>query len=58
MDQMHEGEAEALVPAEEQAAEFFIGDDKRAREIGRLKGFKTVGTVSLLARLHLEGANF
>ncbi|MFZ0962163.1 MAG: hypothetical protein WAO35_14780 [Terriglobia bacterium] len=55
MDQMHEGEAEALVQAEEQAAGFFIGDEKRAREIGRLKGFKVVGTVRLLARLHLEG---
>jgi predicted nucleic acid-binding protein len=55
MDQLHEGEAEALVQAEEKAAEFFIGDEKRAREIGRLKGFKTVGTVRLLARLYLEG---
>jgi hypothetical protein len=55
MDQMHEGEAEALIQAEEKAAEFFIGDEKRAREIGRLKGFKPVGTVRLLARLHLEG---
>jgi hypothetical protein len=55
MDQLHQGEAEALVQAEEKAAEFFIGDEKRAREIGRLKGFKTVGTVRLLARLHLEG---
>jgi hypothetical protein len=55
MNQLHEGEAEALVQAEEKAAGFFIGDEKRAREIGRLKGFKPVGTVRLLARLHLEG---
>ena len=55
MAQLHEGEAEALVQAEEKAAEFFIGDEKDAREIGRLKGFKPVGTVRLLARLHLEG---
>jgi predicted nucleic acid-binding protein len=55
MDQLDEGEAEALVQAEEKDAEFFIGDEKKAREIGRLKGFKTVGTVHLLARLHLEG---
>lgn len=55
MAQLHEGESEALVQAEEKAAEFFIGDDKDAREIGRLKGFKPVGTVRILARLHLEG---
>ncbi len=55
MAQLHEGESEALVQAEEKAAEFFIGDEKDAREIGRLKGFKPVGTVRLLARLHLEG---
>ena len=55
MDNLDEGEAEALVQAEEKAAQFFIGDEKRAREIGRLKGFKSVGTVRLLARLHLEG---
>lgn len=55
MDQLHEGESEALVQGTEKAAEFFIGDEKRAREIGRLKGFKAVGTVRLLARLYLEG---
>jgi predicted nucleic acid-binding protein len=55
MDQLDEGEAEALVQAKEKAAGFFIGDEKRAREIGRLKGFKPVGTVRILARLHLEG---
>jgi len=55
MDQLDEGEAEALVQAEEKTAGFFIGDEKRAREIGRLKGFKAVGTVRLLARLYLEG---
>lgn len=48
MAQLHEGESEALVQAEEKAAEFFIGDEKDAREIGRLKGFKPVGTVRLL----------
>lgn len=38
MDQLHEGEAEALIQAEKKAAEFFIGGEKRARKIGRLKG--------------------
>jgi len=55
LDQLHEGEAEALVQATERAAEFFIGNEKRAREIGKNKGLKPVGTVRLLARLHLEG---
>ncbi len=55
LDQLHAGEAEALVQAEERGAQFFIGDEKKAREIGRLKGFKPVGTVRLLARFHLEG---
>jgi len=55
MAQLHEGESEALVQAQEQNAEFFIGDEKDAREIGRNYGFKPVGTVRLLARLHLEG---
>lgn len=55
LDQLHEGESEALVQAKEKGAEFFIGDEKRAREIGMLRGLKPVGTVGLLARLHLEG---
>lgn len=55
LDQLHEGEAEALVQATERAAQFFIGDEKRAREISRNKGLKPLGTVRLLARLHLEG---
>jgi predicted nucleic acid-binding protein len=55
LDQLHEGEAEALAQAMEKAAQFFIGDEKRAREIGKNKGLKPVGTVRLLARLHLEG---
>jgi predicted nucleic acid-binding protein len=55
LDQLHEGESEALVQAKEKDAGFFIGDEKRAREIGMLRGLKPVGTVRLLARLHLEG---
>jgi predicted nucleic acid-binding protein len=55
LDQLDEGEAEALAQATERAAQFFIGDEKRAREIGKNKGLKPVGTVRLLARLHLEG---
>jgi predicted nucleic acid-binding protein len=55
LGELDEGEAEALIQAEENDAEFFIGDEKRAREIGKNKGLKPLGTVRLLARLHLEG---
>ena len=54
-DDVDEGEAEALIQAQEKAATFFIGDDKRAREIGENLGLKCVGTVPLLARLGREG---
>src|ERR1700687_2311874 len=50
-----DGEAEALVQAQERHADFFIGDDKRAREIAEAQGLKPVGTVRILARLELEG---
>jgi len=48
------GEAEALVQAAEKNAVAFIGDEKRARGIGSNLGLKPVGTVRILARLHLE----
>lgn len=50
-----EGEAEALIQAQEKGAAFFIGDDKRAREIAEAQGLKSIGTVGILARLELEG---
>jgi uncharacterized protein len=52
--ELNAGEAEALVQAQERNATFFIGDDKRAREIGEGHGLKPVGTIRLLARLGLE----
>lgn len=52
--ELDEGEAEALVQAQEKNAAYFIGDDKRAREIGEGQGLTAVGTVRLLARLSLE----
>jgi len=54
--ELHEGEAEALIQAQEKHASYFVGDEKRARQIGRAQGLKTVGTVRILARLNLEGA--
>lgn len=48
------GEAEALIQGREKSAVAFIGDEKRAREIGSNLGLKPVGTVRILARLHLE----
>ena len=46
--EIDEGEAE-------KQAWFFIGDDKRAREIAQAMGAKPVGTLRILARLNLEG---
>ena len=54
-DQLHKGEAEALIQAQEKQAPYFIGDERRARTIAALMGRKAVGTLRLLARLHLEG---
>lgn len=53
--ELDEGEVEALVQAQEKGAAAFIGDEKRAREIGEAQGLKLVGTVRILARLNLEG---
>ena len=49
------GEAEGLTQAQEKQAKFFIADDKRAREICESLGLTPLGTVRLLARLHIEG---
>jgi len=49
------GEAEGLVQAQENGAQFFIADERRARQIGQRRGLVLVGTVGLLARLALEG---
>jgi predicted nucleic acid-binding protein len=53
--ELDEGEAEALIQAQEQRALFFIGDERRARQIAARMGRKAVGTLRLLARLNLEG---
>lgn len=52
---LHEGEAEALVQAQERGAGFFIGDDLGARRIAEAQGLRPVGTTRILARLSLEG---
>lgn len=49
------GEAEGLIQAQEKQARYFIGDDKRARDTSVGYGLTPVGTVRVLARLHLEG---
>ncbi len=53
--ELHEGEAEALVQAQEKRASRFIGDEKRAREIGRNMGITPAGTVGILAKLYRAG---
>jgi predicted nucleic acid-binding protein len=52
--ELDDGEAEALIQAQERNAHYFIGDEKRARQIGEALGLKPVGTVRILARLNLE----
>lgn len=52
--EVDDGEAEGLVQAQERNAAVFIADERRAREIGTALGLKPVGTVRILARLHLE----
>jgi predicted nucleic acid-binding protein len=52
--QLDEGEAEALVQAQETGATYFIGDDADARSIGERRGLLAVGTARILARLELE----
>ncbi len=54
-ERLGKGEAEALTQAQEKGARIFIGDEKRAREIGEAMGLKAVGTLGVLARLDLEG---
>jgi len=54
-NELDEGESEAIIQGQEKQARFFIGDDKRAREIAERMGRQPVGTLRLLARLHLEG---
>ncbi|HXP84729.1 MAG TPA: hypothetical protein VN841_08425 [Bryobacteraceae bacterium] len=53
--ELHKGEAEALIQAQEKQAVYFIGDERRARTIAARMGRKAVGTLRLLARLNLEG---
>jgi predicted nucleic acid-binding protein len=53
--ELDQGEAEALLQAQERNAAYFICDEKRARQIGEAQGLKLVGTLRILARLHLQG---
>ena len=53
--ELDKGESEALIQAQEREALYFIGDDRRARDIAERMGRKVVGTLRLLARLSLEG---
>jgi len=55
MVELDEGEAEALVQAQERNATYFIGDERRARQIGQAQGLSLVGTLRILARLNVEG---
>ncbi len=49
------GEAEAIIQAQELGAEFFIGDEKRARDVAKNMKQKAIGTLGILARLYRDG---
>ncbi|MCC6392023.1 MAG: hypothetical protein IT167_15595 [Bryobacterales bacterium] len=53
--ELHKGESEALIQAQEKQALYFIGEERRARAIASRMGRNAVGTLRLLARLHIEG---
>ncbi len=53
--ELHRGESEALVQAQEKQASYFLGDERRARAIAVRMGKEPVGTLRLLARLNIEG---
>jgi hypothetical protein len=55
LSDLDEGESQALIQAQKKAALFFVGDEKRAREVAQAMGRKPVGTLRLLARLNLQG---
>jgi uncharacterized protein len=47
------GEAEALIQARDTHSTFLVADERRARKIGEDMGLKPLGTMRILARLHL-----
>ena len=49
------GEAEAIIQAQERDAAYFIGDEKRARDVAQKMRRKAIGTLGILARMHLHG---
>ena len=49
------GESEAIIQAQEKRAQYFIGDEIRARKTAARMGQKPIGTLRLLSRLGLEG---
>lgn len=54
LQELHEGEAEALAQAQDKSAGYFVADEKHARTIGQNMGLQPIGTVRLLARMHIE----
>jgi predicted nucleic acid-binding protein len=53
--ELDSGEAEALVQAQEQGAEFFLADELKARAISTRRGLTPYGTVRLLAHFCRDG---
>jgi len=53
---LHKGEAEAIAQAQERDVSVVIIDEEKGRKhVASMKNLTAVGTIGILARLHLEG---
>jgi predicted nucleic acid-binding protein len=55
LTEIHDGEAEVIILAEELKADIIIMDDKLGRRIAKLRGFKVVGTLRILIAAKKKG---
>jgi predicted nucleic acid-binding protein len=53
--QLHAGEAEMLVLAEEQGVDAILVDDLRARHLATVMGLRVIGTAGILLLAHARG---
>jgi uncharacterized protein len=53
--QLHAGEAEVLVMADEQGVEAVLIDDLRARNLATVMGLRVIGTAGVLLLAHVQG---
>ena len=53
--QLHAGEAEMLVMADEQGVDAVLVDDLRARNLATVMGLRVIGTAGILLLAHARG---